>query len=135
MCDSVRLSVCHRNSRGCRYDHDGICHPVFDWRHYLVYHGNGKKLDLIHNTFTMKTSEGELNMRSVNATIGHNYQVLLDGEVVGNICEKLNLTRQNIVFDNFVLYVRDEKYRLVITAMAVMVSREMARERVSEQED
>ena len=94
-----------------------------------------KKLNLVHTVFTMRTSEGELIMRSVNATIGHNYQVLLHGEVVGNICEKLNLTLQNIVFDNFVLYVRDEKYRLVITAMAVMLVREMARERAAEQDD
>lgn len=94
-----------------------------------------KKLALVHTTFTMKTSEGELTLRSVNATIGHNYQVLLGGEVVGNICEKLNLTLQNIVFDNFVIYVREEKYRLVITAMAVMIVREMARERAAERED
>lgn len=94
-----------------------------------------KKLDLVHTTFTMKTSEGDLTMRSVNATIGHNYQVLLHGMVVGNICEKLNLTLENIVFDNFVIYVRDEKYRLVITAMAVMVVREMARERAAEKDD
>lgn len=94
-----------------------------------------KKMTLVHTTFSMKTSEGELTLRSVNATIGHNYQVLLNGEVVGNICEKLNLTLQNIVYDNFVIYVRDEKYRLVITAMAVMIVREMARERAAEQND
>lgn len=94
-----------------------------------------KKFDLVHDTFTMKTSEGELTMRSVNATIGHNYQVMMNGEVVGNICEKMNLTLENIVYDNFVLYVREEKYRLIITALAVMAAREMARERASEQDD
>lgn len=92
-----------------------------------------KKLNMVHTTFTMKTSEGELTLQSVNATIGHNYQVLMNERVVGNICEKLNLTLDNIVFDNFVIYVREEKYRLIITAMAVMVAREMARERAAEQ--
>lgn len=93
-----------------------------------------KKIDLIHTTFTMQTQDGLLEMRSVNTTIGDNYQVKMNGEIIGNISEKLNLTLHNIVFDNFILFVREEKHTVLIAALATMAAREMARGRADERE-
>ena len=88
-----------------------------------------KNIVFSHTTFSMDTREGKLVMRSVNATFGDNYIVKLNGVVIGTIAEKLNLTVSNLVFDNYVLYVQDEKYTVLLIALATMAARELTRSR------
>ncbi|WP_461207884.1 LURP-one-related/scramblase family protein [Clostridium sp. DL1XJH146] len=101
--------------------------------HYAMYeHGNKigvikKKLVFKHNYFVSDSIYGKLELRSMNATIGRNYQVTIENKQIGIISEKLNIQLQNIIFDNFVLVVNDPKYFSLMIAMAVMVEREKKR--------
>ena len=105
--------------------------------HYDFYQGETedtllgafhKKLDLAHDSFTMQLDGQELVMRSVAATIGANYIVRLGGRQIGTIGENLNLTLDNIIFDNMIVEVFDEKYTCLMAALAIMSAREMARD-------
>lgn len=91
-----------------------------------------KRLDYIHDRYTIHTSEGVVELQSVTATFGDNFLVHRNGEIIGTIAEKLNLTLENIVFDNFVIHVRDKRDDLLLTALAVMVARGQARRRSTE---
>ena len=49
--------------------------------------------------------------------------------------DDLELNMQNVTFDNSVLIVYDEKYVPLLTAMAVMVARELARDEEADMGD
>lgn len=105
-------------------------------RYEFYYKGSSqgmfqKKMELSHNTFTMALPEGQLLMKSVTATFGENYRVSIDGRIIGTIAEKLNLSLENIVFNNYVIHVREEKYTALMAALGVMAVREDARNRQS----
>ena len=46
--------------------------------------------------------------------------------------DDLNLTIHNLIFDNAVVIAYDDKYLPLLTAMAVMVAREIARDEEDE---
>ena len=87
-----------------------------------------KQLDLVRDRFTMETSEGTLELKEYAGTIGRNFQVTLNGQLLGAIMDNLDLNPENIVFDNsFLIVYRPEKLPLLV-AMAVMAARELARD-------
>ena len=88
-----------------------------------------KQLDLMHDRYVMRTDEGKIMLQNVTATMGENFQVRRNGEIIGTIAEKLNLSLENIVFDNFVIHARYTRDDLLLTALAVMVARGQARKR------
>ena len=87
-----------------------------------------KQFSFVRDKFSMDILEGKLELIEYTATIGHNFRVELNGKLLGAIIENMELTVENIVFDNAYLVVYEEKYLPLVTAMAVMVTREMARD-------
>ena len=73
--------------------------------------------------------EGRLELIEYTSTIGHNFRVELNGRVLGAIIENMDITVENLVFDNAFLVVYEKEYLPLVTAMAVMVTRELARDR------
>ncbi len=51
--------------------------------------------------------------------------------MLGTIMENLEFTLHNVVFDNSVIIAYDKEYLPILTAMAVMVARELARDEES----
>ncbi|WP_027178458.1 hypothetical protein [Maridesulfovibrio bastinii] len=90
-----------------------------------------KRLVLHHDNFIGKTPYGLLELKSINATIGANYKVLLDGEQLGTISRKLNADLENIVFDNYVLSVNNNDQLPLMAALGVMAAREAKRDLMS----
>lgn len=106
--------------------------------HYVMYE-NGKKIGVLkkkmvlhHDWFIANTSYGRLEMKSMNAMFGSNYQVSINGTQIGTIAEKMNINLNNLVFDNFLLSVNEEKYLPLMTAMGVMAAREIKRDKAVE---
>jgi hypothetical protein len=56
--------------------------------------------------------------------------VKLDGKQIGTVARKLNIDLGNIIFDNFVISVRDPRYLPLMAGMAVMVARQAQRDKV-----
>lgn len=94
-----------------------------------------KRLNFFKDVFTMQTADGLLEMHSLNDRFGTNYIVSIDNVVIGSIAEHLAITFRNVVFDNFVLHVRDEKYTALIAGLGAMVAREMSRDRTAKRVD
>ncbi len=88
-----------------------------------------QKMDIMYDKFVMETPDGTFEMKNVNDKIGTNYIIKLNETVIATIAERFNLTAHNIVFDNFVLHVRDDRHLPLVTAMAVMAARELQRDR------
>ena len=88
-----------------------------------------KQLDLVRDRFTMEVSEGTLELREYSGTIGHNYKVTLNGQILGAVMDNLDLPPENIVFDNAYLIVYEPTRLPLLIAMAVMAARELARDR------
>ncbi len=105
--------------------------------HYDFYlYGNKyasfeQKINIMFDQFLMETDEGTFEVKSINDKVGVNYIVKLDEKTIGTIADRFNITAYNIVFDNFALHVREEKYLPLITAFAVMVAREQSRDRLN----
>ncbi len=88
-----------------------------------------KKLVFTHDKFEMHTIDGLLEMKNINDRLGSNYVVKLNGKPIGTIAERFTLSLHNIVFDNFILHVREEKYTPLIAALGAMAAREISRDR------
>ncbi len=88
-----------------------------------------QKLDFAHDTFTMQTKDGFLEMQSINDKIGTNYLVKMDDRVIGTIAERFSITLHNLYFDNFILHVKDEKHTPLLGALTVMAARELQRDK------
>ena len=88
-----------------------------------------KKFVLVKDKFEMKVKEGKLELTEYAGSIGHNFCVTLNGKTLGTILDNLDLKMENIVFDNAVIIAYEEKYLPLLAAMAVMVARELARDR------
>lgn len=93
--------------------------------------GRFKKRFILHHVhFVGETTLGWLEMRSMNATIGSNYQVKLDGRQIGTVARKLNIELSNAIFDNFIISVGDPAYLPLMAGMAVLAAREAQRDKV-----
>ena len=91
-----------------------------------------KQLEFVRDRFTMETAEGTLELRQYQGTLGHNYRVTLNGRMLGAIMEDLALNIPNLVFDNAYLIVYAPEKLPLLTAMAVMAARELARDRAAD---
>ncbi|MGN1179731.1 MAG: hypothetical protein ACI4SD_00850 [Suilimivivens sp.] len=82
----------------------------------------------------MDVAEGTLELTEYAASVGHNFCVTLNGRMLGAIMDNLNFALNNIIFDNSVIIAYEEKYLPLLTAMAVMVARELARDEAREED-
>lgn len=111
-----------------------ILHALPTYRFYYkgeLYGVLEKQFNLIKDHFVMEVKEGKLELIEYAGTIGRNFRVLLNGQILGSIMEDMNLTINNVVFDHSFLIVYEKEYLPLLTAMAVMVSRELARDEES----
>lgn len=97
-----------------------------DGKHYATFH---KDPNLYRDIFVMDTPDGKFELKENTAFFGANYTVKLNDELIGTIMDDVSLTIRNFVFDNSVIYVYNDKYTALMAAMAVMVAREIARDR------
>lgn len=88
-----------------------------------------QKVNMARDIFKMETEMGVFEIKQDLDNFGAGHTVYLDGKIIGAVAEKLNLSLHNLVFDNFILWTIDDKYRLIIAAFAVMIAREMSRDR------
>lgn len=87
-----------------------------------------KKFALVRDTFAMDIKEGRLELIEYAGTIGHNFKVTLNGKVLGAIMDDMDITWENVFFDNAFIIAYEKEYLPLLTAMAVMVARELARD-------
>ena len=102
------------------------------YRFYLYEEPCGtlqKKFALVKDRFSMELPEGTLELMEYAGSIGHNYRVTLNGKMLGAIMDNMDLTIQNVFFDNAFLIVYDTRYLPQLTALAVMAARELARDK------
>ena len=86
-----------------------------------------KQFDLVRDRFTMEVTEGKLELREYSGTVGHNYKVTLNGEILGAIMDDMDLTVENAVFDNAYLIVyRPDKLPLLVGAACHRAQRKLA---------
>ena len=103
--------------------------PTYDFYYRGEEYGRlEKKFQLIRDTFTMNVKEGKLVLREYAGSLGHNFFVILNDRMLGSIMENLEFTLKNVVFDNSVVICYEEQYLPLLTAMAIMVAREIARD-------
>ncbi len=94
-----------------------------------------KEFELVRDRFKMELKEGKLKLEEYEDQIGSNVIVTLKGKVLGGIMENPDLDMHNIVFNHSVIIAYDESYLPLLTAMAVMVVRELEREEEEEEEE
>ncbi len=87
-----------------------------------------KQLTFVRDKFVMEIKDGKLELTEYAGTIGHNFKVTLNGKLIGAIMDNMDITIENILWDNAFLIVYDKEYLPLIIAMAVMVTRELARD-------
>jgi len=81
---------------------------------------------ILRTKFRMKTRDGEIVVREMTATIGDQFGVYKNGALIGTISQKIGLTSlgtfvRDMVFDNFVIMVFDEKDLPLVTTLSVML--------------
>ena len=103
--------------------------PTYQFYYLGELYGTLEKKFVLVNKFEMKVKEGKLELTEYAGSIGHNFCVTLNGKTLGTILDNLDLKMENIVFDNAVIIAYEEKYLPLLAAMAVMVARELARDR------
>ncbi len=87
-----------------------------------------KQFTFVRDKFVMDIKDGKLELIEYAGTIGHNFRVMLNGRMIGAIMDNMDITTQNVIWDNAFLIVYEKEYLPLITAMAVMVARELARD-------
>ncbi len=87
-----------------------------------------KQLTFVRDKFTMEVKDGRLEMIEYAGTVGHNFKITLNDRLIGAIMDNMDITIENVIWDNAFLVVYDKEYLPLITAMAVMVTRELARD-------
>ena len=109
-----------------------LVHVLATYRFYLYGEPYGvlqKKFVLVKDKFAMELPEGRLELIEYAGSIGHNYRVTLNDRMLGAIVDNMDITVDNVFFDNAFLIVYEEKYLPLLTAMAVMAARELARDK------
>ena len=81
---------------------------------------------ILRTRFRMKTADGEVEVREMTATVGDQFGVYKNGALIGTISQKLGLTGlgqfvRDMVFDNFVIMVFDERDLPLVTTLSVML--------------
>ncbi len=81
---------------------------------------------ILRTKFRMKTRDGEVVVREMTATIGDQFGVYKNGSLIGTISQKIGLTGlgtfvKDMVFDNFVIMVFDERDLPLVASLCVML--------------
>ena len=81
---------------------------------------------ILRTKFRMKTRDGEIVVREMTATIGDQFGVYKNGALIGTISQKIGLSSlgtlvKDMVFDNFVIMVFDDRDLPLVTALSVML--------------
>ncbi|MCR5097926.1 MAG: hypothetical protein K6B14_03155 [Lachnospiraceae bacterium] len=81
---------------------------------------------ILRTKFRMKTKDGEVVVREMTATIGDQFGVYKNGNLIGTISQKIGLTGlgtfvRDMVFDNFVIMVFDERDLPLVASLCVML--------------
>lgn len=87
-----------------------------------------KQFTFVRDKFVMDIKDGKLELVEYAGTIGHNFKVMLNGRMIGEIMDNMDITIENVIWDNAFLIVHEKEYLPLIIAMAVMVARELARD-------
>ncbi len=87
-----------------------------------------KQFTFVRDKFTMNTKDGKLELIEYAGTVGHNFRVMLNDRLIGAIMDNMDITIKNVMWDNAFLIVYEKEYLALVTAMAVMVTRELARD-------
>lgn len=109
-----------------------LIHVLATYRFYLYGEPYGvlkEKFALVRDRFAMELPEGKLELIEYAGSIGHNYKVTLNGKMLGAIMDNMDITWDNVFFDNAFLIVYDKRYLPQLTALAVMAARELARDK------
>lgn len=69
-----------------------------------------------------------MKLEEYAGSIGYNYLVSLNDKPIDAVMDDLELRLDNLIFDNSVVIVYEKKYLAMITALAIMVAREIARD-------
>ena len=83
-------------------------------------------LRILRTQFRMKTSDGDVVVREMTATVGDQYGVYKNGSLIGTISQKIGLTSlgmfvRDMVFDNFVIMVFEETDLPLVATLSVML--------------
>lgn len=108
-----------------------IGHMLATYRFYLKGEPYGvleKQFTLVRDKFAMQLGEDKLELTEYAGTIGHNFNVTINGRMIGAIMDNMDITIGNVLFDNAFLIAYEKDYLPLLTAMAVMVARELARD-------
>jgi len=128
----IQLHIYDRNHEEVFKMVKEIGHALATYRFYerdQLYGVLEKQFTFVRDTFAMYINDGKLELVEYAGTIGHNFRVLLNGEIIGAIMDDMDLSIRNVIWDNAFLVVYDEKYLPLIIAMAVMITRELARDK------
>ena len=87
-----------------------------------------KQFTFVRDKFAMNTKDGKLELIEYAGTVGHNFRVMMNGRLIGAIMDNMDITIRNVLWDNSFLVVFEKEYLPLVTAMAVMVTRELARD-------
>ncbi len=104
-----------------------ILFPTYDiYLHGEKYGRMRWMFRLLRTIFRMETGDGEIVVREMTATIGDQYGVYKNGVLIGTISQKIGLTSlgmfvRDVVFDNFVIMVFDDKDLPLVTTLSVML--------------
>ena len=96
------------------------------------YGSFNKEFTFIRDTFTMKAGENKFELTEYAGFFGHNFKASLNGREIGSIMDNLNIELRNFVFDNSIIVCYDREYLPLLAGFAVMIARELARDRESE---
>lgn len=108
-----------------------VGHALATYRFYYRGEPYGvleKQFTFVRDEFTMDIKDGTLQLVEYAGTVGHNFNVKLNGRLIGAIMDNMDLTIENVIWDNAFLIVHDKEYLPLLVAMAVMVTRELARD-------
>ncbi|MCQ2592999.1 MAG: hypothetical protein MJ188_09480 [Treponema sp.] len=103
--------------------------------HYDFYDENKlignfeQKANISRDVFKMETEMGLFEVKQDLDNFGAGHTVYLNGKMIGAIAKRLNLSLQNLIFDNFIFWTIDNRYRLLMAAFTVMIAREIVRDR------
>lgn len=102
-----------------------IRHPILP--QYDIYinglkYGRMKKhFNIFRSRFSMHTGDGDILVNEVTATIGGHFIIYKNGDVIGTISEKINPKVSELLFDNFVIMVFDERNLPLVASLCVML--------------
>ncbi|MBQ9459971.1 MAG: hypothetical protein IJU66_08585 [Oscillospiraceae bacterium] len=96
--------------------------PQYDVYHFGEEYGRvAKQFDLTHESFTMDTPDGPLELKSISGALGDQFVAYLDGYLIGTISERMSLTVRDAVYDNFIITAFEPQRVALLAVLTVML--------------